>query len=67
VNDNLKWSKSRRANFNKTIEARRAALQQKSSGVKKSPRVESRSHFYRLKGSELIPVRVRKIVAWVIE
>jgi hypothetical protein len=67
VNDNLKWSRSRRANFNKTIEARRAVLQQKSSGVKKSPRIQRGSHFYRLKGTELIPVRVKKIVAWVIE
>jgi len=30
-------------------------------------RVKQSSHFYRLVGAELKPVKVKKIVAWVIE
>jgi hypothetical protein len=56
----MKWSKARRAHFNATIEARRNHYDAKSH-------INVRSHFYRLKGTELIPVKVKKIVAWVIE
>lgn len=51
-----KWTKARRARYEQTI-----AKRNHKPGIKQS------SHFYRLKGTELIPVKVRKVVAWVIE
>lgn len=56
------WTPQQRKRFARTM-----ALRKKQNGEKKSPVVRHNSHFYRLQGTELIPVKVRRIVAWVIE
>jgi len=52
-----KWSPAQHVRFKRTMEI-------KKNGRK---RIKQSSHFYRLSGTELIPVKVKKIVAWVIE
>jgi hypothetical protein len=56
-----KWTTEQRKKFSETMALKKAANHKKSSIIKRA------SHFYRLQGGQLIPVKVKKLVAWVIE
>ena len=55
-----KWSAQQRAKFIKTMAMKKASGQ-------KTTVIKRHSHFYRLVNGQLFPVKVKKIVAWVIE
>jgi hypothetical protein len=52
-----KWTKARRVKYNETIKKRNGS----------HSRIKQASHFYRLVNGELKPVKVKKLIAWVIE
>lgn len=57
-----KWTRARRAKLSASMKAHHAMKK-----ISPPMRVKQSSHFYRLVGAELKPVKVKKIVAWVIE
>ena len=55
-----KWSPAQRAKFT-------ATMKNKKQNHEATSRVNPGSHFYRFKGGQLLPVKVRRVTLLVIE